>query len=119
MARILVVDDTQFMRAVIGGILVSAGHEVVGEARTGAEAVELFQRLRPDLTILDITMPEMDGLSALSDILFLDPGARVIMCSARGRQSEVVEAMKRGATDFVVKPVVPERLIEAIAKALG
>lgn len=119
MARILVVDDTQFMRAVIGGILASAGHEVVGEARTGAEAVELFQGLRPDLTTLDITMPEMNGLSTLEGIIFLDPNARVIMCSARGRQSEVVEAIKRGAKDFVVKPVVPARLIEAIDKALG
>ena len=119
MARVLVVDDTQFMRAVIGGILRSAGHEVVGEARNGDEAVDLFQKLRPELTTLDITMPERDGLAALRDIIFLDPHAIVVMCSARGQQSEVIQAIRLGAKDFVVKPVVPERLIEAIDKALG
>jgi two-component system chemotaxis response regulator CheY len=119
MARILVVDDTQFMRAVIGDILVAAGHEVVGEAGNGEEAVELFHGLRPDVTTLDITMPERDGLSALGDIIVLDPDARVVMCSARGQQSQVFEAMRLGAKDFVVKPVVPARLLEAIEKALA
>jgi two-component system chemotaxis response regulator CheY len=119
MARILVVDDTAFMRQVIAGILVSAGHEVVGEAQDGADALERFRELAPDLTTLDITMPERDGLGALADIIALDPSARVIMCSALGQESNVIKAIKLGAKDYVVKPVVPAHLLEAIDKALA
>jgi two-component system chemotaxis response regulator CheY len=119
MARILVVDDTAFMRQVIAGILVSAGHEVVGEAQNGTEALERFRELGPDLTTLDVTMPERDGLAALADIIALDPGARVIMCSALGQEPNVIKAIKLGAKDYVVKPVMPGHLLEAIDKALA
>jgi two-component system chemotaxis response regulator CheY len=92
---------------------------VVGEAGNGAEAVDRWQELRPDLTTLDITMPEKDGLAALKDIITIDPSARVIMCSALGQESKVLESIKLGAKDFVVKPFQPDRVLDAVAKALG
>ncbi len=119
MARVLVVDDTAFMRKVVKDALVSAGHEVVGEAADGVEAVQRFRELRPDLTTLDITMPVKDGLAALEEILALDPSARVVMCSALGQESKVLQSIKMGAKDFVVKPFQPDRLVEAVAKALA
>jgi two-component system, chemotaxis family, chemotaxis protein CheY len=119
MARILVVDDAAFMRTVIAGVLTGNGHDVVGEAGNGAEAVERYHELRPELTTLDITMPKRDGLEALAEIISSDPRARVIMCSALGQQSKVLEALRLGARDFVVKPVVAGRLLEAVDKALG
>ena len=100
-------------------LFVKGGHEVVGEAANGLEAVEQFQSLHPDVTTLDITMPEKDGLQALKEILAADPGARVIMCSALGQESKVLESIKSGAKDFVVKPFQPERVLEAIGKALA
>ena len=119
MARVLVVDDAAFMRKVLGDALASGGHEVVGQASNGAEAVERFQELRPELTTLDITMPEKDGLEALREIVAADPGARVIMCSALGQEAKVLEAIKSGAKDFVVKPFQAPRVLEAIDKALA
>jgi two-component system, chemotaxis family, chemotaxis protein CheY len=119
MARILVVDDAAFMRVLIRDIVTSRGHQVVGEAGDGAEALERFQELRPDITTLDITMPKRGGLEALEDIMLVDPRARVIMCSALGQESKVVEAIRRGAKDFLVKPVVPDHLLAAIDKALA
>src|SRR5919205_3639682 len=119
MARILVVDDAVFMRKMVTDALSAAGHEVVGEAANGEEAVTRFQELKPDLTTLDITMPEKDGLSALKEIVQLDPGARVIMCSALGQESKVLESIKLGAKDFVVKPFQADRVLDAVAKALG
>jgi two-component system, chemotaxis family, chemotaxis protein CheY len=119
MARVLVVDDAAFMRKVVGDALAKGGHEVVGEAGNGVEAVARFQELKPDLTTLDITMPEKDGLAALKDIIEIDPGARVIMCSALGQESKVLESIKLGARDFVVKPFQPERVNEAVGKALA
>ena len=119
MARVLVVDDAAFMRKMVGDALSNGGHEVVGEASNGVEALEQFQALRPDLTTLDITMPEKDGLSALKDILASDPAARVVMCSALGQEAKVLEAIKGGAKDFVVKPFNAERVLEAVAKALA
>ena len=95
------------------------GHEVVGEAGNGAEAIERFQELKPELTTLDITMPEKDGLAALKEIIEIDPTARVIMCSALGQESKVLESIKLGARDFVVKPFKPERVLEAVGKALA
>jgi two-component system chemotaxis response regulator CheY len=118
-ARILVVDDAAFMRKMVSDALTKGGHEVVGEAGNGNEAVARFQELRPELTTLDITMPEKDGLAALKEIIELDPGARVIMCSALGQESKVLESIKLGARDFVVKPFQPERVQEAVAKALA
>jgi two-component system chemotaxis response regulator CheY len=119
MARILVVDDAAFMRKMVSDALVKAGHEVIGEAANGNEAVASWQSLKPDLATLDITMPEKDGLSALREIMSLDPAARVIMCSALGQESKVLESIKLGARDFVVKPFQAVRVQEAVAKALA
>jgi two-component system, chemotaxis family, chemotaxis protein CheY len=119
MARILVVDDAAFMRKMVGDALADGGHEVVGEAGDGVEAIAQFQALRPDLVTLDITMPGKDGLAALADIMAADPSAKVVMCSALGQESKVLEAIKLGAKDFVVKPFQPARVIEAVDKALA
>ncbi len=119
MARVLVVDDAAFMRKVLADALTKGGHEVIGEAGNGIEAVEKFQELRPDLTTLDITMPEKDGMAALREILGIDPGARVIMCSALGQEAKVLESIKAGAKDFVVKPFQPDRVLDAVGKALA
>ena len=119
MARVLIVDDAAFMRKMLSDALSSGGHEVVGEASTGNEAVRQFQQLRPELTTLDITMPEKDGLQALREILSVDPTARVVMCSALGQEAKVLESIKAGAKDFVVKPFQAERVLDAVGKALG
>ena len=119
MARVLVVDDAMFIRHIIGDLLKQHGHEVVGEAANGQEAVDRYRELKPDVTTLDITMPEKDGLAALKEIIELDPSARVIMCSALGQESKVLESIKLGARDFVVKPFKPERVQEAVTKALA
>ena len=119
MARVLVVDDAAFMRKMVGDALAKGGHEVVGEAGNGLEAVSQFQALKPDLMTLDITMPEKDGLAALADIMAADPSARVVMCSALGQETKVLEAVRSGAKDFVVKPFQPDRVIEAVGKALA
>jgi two-component system chemotaxis response regulator CheY len=119
MTRILVVDDAAFMRKVVTDALTAGGHEVIGHAENGAQAVTQYKALRPDLITLDITMPEMDGLEALMEIIALDPGARVLMCSALGQESKVIDSLKLGAKDFVVKPFQPDRLLEAVAKAIG
>lgn len=119
MARVLVVDDAAFMRKLLTDALVSGGHEVVGEAGNGVEAVARWQELRPELTTLDITMPEKDGLAALAEIMAIDPSAKVIMCSALGQEAKVLEAVKLGAKDFVVKPFQPPRVLEAVEKALA
>jgi two-component system chemotaxis response regulator CheY len=119
MARVLVVDDAAFMRKVLTDALAKGWHDVVGEAANGLEAVAQYQALKPDVTTLDITMPEKDGLEALREIIASDPAARVIMCSALGQESKVLESIKSGAKDFIVKPFQPERVLEAIGKALG
>jgi two-component system, chemotaxis family, chemotaxis protein CheY len=119
MARILVVDDAAFMRKMVTDALTKGGHEVVGEAGNGNEALARYQELQPDLVTLDITMPEKDGLAALADIMAADPSAKVVMCSALGQESKVLEAIKLGAKDFVVKPFQPDRVIDAVGKALG
>lgn len=119
MAKILVVDDAAFMRMMIKDILGKNGYEVVGEAENGAKAVEKYQELRPDLTTMDITMPEMDGITAVKEIRKLDPAAKVIMCSAMGQQAMVIEAIQSGARDFIVKPFQPDRVLEAVRKAIG
>jgi two-component system, chemotaxis family, chemotaxis protein CheY len=119
MARVLVVDDAAFMRKVVSDALASGGHEVVGEAGNGTEAVARYQELSPELVTLDITMPEKDGLEALGEIISLDPGARVLMCSALGQEAKVIESIQKGAKDFVVKPFQPAQLLEAVGKALA
>ena len=119
MARVLVVDDAAFMRKMVSDALTKGGHEVVGEAGNGLEAVAQYQTLKPEVTTLDITMPEKDGLAALKEIIALDPAARVIMSSALGQESKVLESIKAGARDFVVKPFQADRVIEAVGKALA
>jgi two-component system chemotaxis response regulator CheY len=119
MARVLVVDDAAFMRKLVTDVVTDGGHEVVGQATTGIEAVERYQELRPDVTTLDITMPEKDGITALKEIIAVDPSAKVVMCSALGQDSKVLESIKLGAKDFIVKPFEPERVLSAIDKALS
>jgi two-component system, chemotaxis family, chemotaxis protein CheY len=116
---VLVVDDAAFMRKMVSDALSGGGHEIVGEAANGSEAVQRFQELRPDVMTLDITMPEKDGLTALREIIAVDPGAKVVMCSALGQESKVLESIKLGAKDFVVKPFQADRVLSAIDKALG
>ncbi len=120
MARtVLICDDALFMRTMVGDILQQAGYEVVGEAATGAEAVERYRVLRPDLVTMDIVMPDMGGIDAVRAIRAEDPAARVVMCSAMGQQALVVEAIEAGARDFVVKPFQPARVVEAAERALA
>jgi two-component system chemotaxis response regulator CheY len=117
--RILIVDDAAFMRMMIRDILTKNGYEVCGEANDGAQAIERFKELRPDLITMDITMPEMDGINSLKEIKKIDPNAKVIMCSAMGQQAMVIDAIQAGAKDFIVKPFQADRVIEAIKKTLG
>lgn len=119
MAKILVVDDTAFMRMVMKEMLEKNGHEVIGEAENGVEAVELYNRLRPDLVTMDITMPVMEGIDAVRQIKRCDPQAKIIMCSAMGQQQMVISAIKAGAKDFIVKPFQSERVLLAIDRALA
>ncbi len=115
---ILIVDDAAFMRMMIKDIVTRNGYEVVGEAQNGIEALEQYKKLKPDLVTMDITMPERDGISAVKDILSVDSSAQIIMCSAMGQQALVMDAIKAGASDFLVKPFKPERVLQAIEKAL-
>lgn len=115
---VLLVDDAAFMRMMLKDILTNNGYKVIGEAENGMVAVEKYCELKPEITIMDITMPEMDGLQAVKEIRSRDPQARIIMCSAMGQQAMVIEAIQSGAKDFVVKPFQPERVLEAVAKAL-
>jgi two-component system, chemotaxis family, chemotaxis protein CheY len=117
--RVLIVDDAAFMRMMIKDILSKNGFEIVGEAENGTIAVEKWKELRPELTMMDITMPEKDGITAVKDIKQIDPNAKIIMCSAMGQQAMVIEAIQAGARDFIVKPFQPDRVIEAVRKAVG
>ena len=119
MAKILVVDDAAFMRMMIKDILTKNGYEVAGEAENGAVAVSKYNELKPDLVLMDITMPEKDGIQALKDIKAADGSAKVIMCSAMGQQAMVIEAIQSGAKDFIVKPFQADRVIEAVKKVVG
>jgi len=117
--KVMVVDDAAFMRMMIKDILTKNGYEVVGEAENGLKAIEKYHELKPDLTTMDITMPEMDGIAAVKEIKKSDPGAKIIMCSAMGQQAMVIEAIQSGARDFIVKPFQPDRVLEAVRKAVG
>ena len=117
--RVLVVDDAAFMRMMVKDILSKNGYEVVGEAENGMKALEKYQELKPDLVTMDITMPEMDGISAVKEIKKVDPNAKIVMCSAMGQEAKVVEAIKLGALDFIVKPFKPDRIIATVTKILG
>lgn len=117
--NILVCDDAAFMRMMIKDILTKNGYNVAGEAENGAKAVEKYNELKPDLVLMDITMPEMDGIQALKAIKASDPGACIIMCSAMGQQAMVIESIQGGAKDFIVKPFQAERVLEAVKKVVG
>ena len=117
--NILICDDAAFMRMMIKDILSKNGYNVVGEAENGAKAVEKYAELKPDLVLMDITMPEMDGIQALKKIKETDPSALIIMCSAMGQQAMVIESIQAGAKDFIVKPFQADRVIEAVKKVVG
>ena len=116
---VLVCDDAIFMRTMITDILTQAGYEVIGEAESGAQAVEKFRQLKPDLVTMDIVMPDMGGIEAVREICKDYPEAKILMCSAMGQQALVVEAIQAGAKDFVVKPFQPSRVLEAVQRLLG
>lgn len=116
--RILLADDLSFMRMVQKEILEEKGYDVVAEASDGLEAIEKYKAVKPDIVILDITMPNMNGLDAMHKIFEIDKAAKIIMCSALGQQQLIVEAIKSGVKDFIVKPFKPERMLSAIEKAL-
>ncbi len=117
--RVLVVDDAAFMRMMVKDILSKNGYEIVGEAENGAIALAKYQEMKPDLVTMDITMPEMDGITAVKEIKKVDPNAKIIMCSAMGQQAMVIEAIQAGARDFIVKPFQPDRVLEAVRKVVG
>ena len=119
MANILIVDDASFMRMMIKDILTKGGFNVVGEAENGVKGVEKYKELQPDLVIMDITMPEMDGIQAVKEIKNINPDAKIIMCSAMGQQAMVIEAIQAGAKDFIVKPFQNDRVVEAVKKVIG
>ena len=117
--NILICDDAAFMRMMIKDILTKNGYDIAGESENGAKAVEKYNELKPDLVLMDITMPEMDGIQALKKIKEADPGASVIMCSAMGQQAMVIESIQSGAKDFIVKPFQADRVLEAVQKVVG
>ncbi|GAA0724382.1 response regulator [Clostridium malenominatum] len=119
MAKVLIVDDAAFMRMMIKDILEKNGYEVIGEANNGIKAVELYKKERPDVVTMDITMPDMDGIQAVKEIKAMDPSAKIVMCSAMGQQTMVMDAIKAGAKDFIVKPFQADRVLEAIKKVIG
>ncbi len=117
--NILICDDAAFMRMMIKDILTKNGYNIAGEAENGLRAVEKYNETKPDLVLMDITMPEMDGIQALKKIKEMDPSANIIMCSAMGQQAMVIEAIQSGAKDFIVKPFQAERVLEAVKKVVG
>ena len=119
MKRVMVCDDAAFMRMMIKDILVKNGYEIAAEAENGLKAVEQYPEAKPDLVLMDITMPEMDGIEAVRRIKTLDPNANIIMCSAMGQQAMVIEAIQAGAKDFIVKPFQADRVLEAVRKVIG
>jgi two-component system chemotaxis response regulator CheY len=118
MARVLVVDDSKTSRKFLVGMLVNAGHEVVGEAVDGVDGVKKYQELRPDVVTMDITMPKLDGIDAVSEIVKIDPDAKVIMVTAAGQKTNIVEALKRGAADFIQKPFEDAAILSVIEKVM-
>ncbi|MBQ6994680.1 MAG: response regulator [Lachnospiraceae bacterium] len=117
--NVLIVDDAAFMRMMIKDILTKNGYNIAAEAENGKIAVDKYNEVKPDLVLMDITMPEMDGIQALKGIKSSDPNANIIMCSAMGQQAMVIEAIQSGAKDFIVKPFQAERVLEAVKKVIG
>lgn len=117
--QVLITDDTAFMRMTLKNILEKNGYQVVGEAEDGQVAVDKYMELRPDLVTMDITMPRMDGITAIKKIMEADPKAKIVVCSAMGQKALVIEALNAGAKDFIVKPFQAERIIDAVQKVIG
>jgi two-component system chemotaxis response regulator CheY len=118
MPKILIVDDAAFMRLRVAKLLTENGYEVL-EAGDGQEGVEQYKNNKPDMVLMDITMPIMDGITAVQEIKKHDPNAVVVMCSALGQQSMVMNSVKAGAKDFIVKPYQPEKILEIIKRFIG
>ena len=117
--KILITDDALFMRVTLKKLLTDNGYEIAGEAANGQEAVEQYAACRPDLVLMDITMPVMDGIAATRSIKGSDPSANVVMCTAMGQKNMVMEALQAGAKDFIIKPFQPDRVLESIKKLIG
>lgn len=117
--QVLITDDTAFMRMTLRNILEKNGYQVVGEAEDGQVAVDKYRELRPDLVTMDITMPRMDGITAIKKIMEIDAQAKIIVCSAMGQKALVIEALNAGARDFIVKPFQAERIVNALQKIVG
>lgn len=117
--KVLFVDDSSFMRSILKGIILKDPYQLAGEASSGKEAVELYRTLKPDLVTMDIVMPEMDGIDAVKEIRSFDPAAKIIMVSAMGQQSMVIDSIQAGARDFIIKPFHPPRVQEALKRVLG
>ncbi|MGN0385904.1 MAG: response regulator [Lachnospiraceae bacterium] len=118
MGKILLVDDSKMSRKMLRTILEGAGHEIVGEAGNGVEGLEMYKTLKPDAVTMDITMPEMDGIECLKAIKGFDADAKVIMVTAAGQSSKLVEALKLGATEFICKPYEPEQILSAVKEVV-
>lgn len=116
MASVMIVDDALFMRRMLRDILESADFEVIGEAENGEAAVEMFERLRPTLVTMDVVMPHLNGVEATRKILELEPQTRVVMVSAMGQESMILEAMEAGASDYIVKPFRKEEVVETLRR---
>ncbi|MCC2685563.1 MAG: two-component system response regulator [Paenibacillaceae bacterium] len=116
MAKIMIVDDAAFMRRILSDMLSQLGHEVVAEAVNGEEAIVAYSKVKPDIVTMDITMPMMDGITAMKSIRSIDPTAKIVICSALGHHETVIEAIKSGARDFIVKPFVKERVQDTLEK---
>lgn len=116
MARVMIVDDAEFMRMIIRDILLMHGHEVVAEIGDGEEAIQTYLEIKPDIVLMDIIMPNMDGKEALKRLLIMDPEAKVVMCSSLGQQALITESMKIGAMGFIVKPFEPDGMLDVIKK---
>lgn len=119
MSKILIVDDAQFMRKVIKDLLVEHNYTDLIEAKDGLEAVDMYEEHKPDLVIMDITMPLLDGIGTIKEIRTINPDAKILMCSAMGQEAMVMEALKQGAKDFIVKPFKADRVLSAIDKLLN
>jgi two-component system, chemotaxis family, chemotaxis protein CheY len=120
MGTVMIVDDASFMRAVLKRLVLQSGHEVIAEAANGDEAITQYQNAKPDLVLMDIVMPPTprakDGIEALKQIILANPTAKIVMCSSMGQQVLIVEALKSGAKDFVVKPFQPQKIMEVLSK---
>ena len=119
MGKIMIVDDAAFMRMMVKDTLSKDGYTEICEASDGVQALQMYKEVKPDLVLMDITMPNMDGLEALKEIKKFDANATVVMCSAMGQEAMVIEAIKSGAKDFIVKPFKPTRILDTVSKILG